>query len=110
MNTSFITYYRGNKQLHTSKLNGFPFVSFGEPIGEINGATWFDSVTITIGGKRERVVTTKDFDGPVAICFETRGQPPRWFGLADTTAHLGATKPGAPRKSGEDCYVQEVSA
>lgn len=85
MNRSFITYYRGNKQLHTSKLNGFPFVSFGDPVGEVNGATWFDSVTITIGGKRERVVTTKDFDGPVAICFETKGQRPRWFGLADTS-------------------------
>lgn len=90
MNRSFITYYRGNKQLHTSKLNGFPFVSFGDAVGEVNGATWFDSVTITIGGKRERVVTTKDFDGPVAICFETKGQRPRWFGLADTSTFRSA--------------------
>lgn len=110
MNTPFITYYRGNKQLHTSKLNGFPFVSFGEPIGEINGATWFDSVTITIGGKRERVVTTKDFDGPVAICFETRGQPPRWFGLADTKSYLGSTKTGGQFSARQDAYVQDVSA
>lgn len=110
MNKSFITYYRGNKQLHTSKLNGFPFVSFGDPIGEINGATWFESVTITIGGKRERVVTTKDFDGPVAICFETRGQPPRWFGLADTNANLGTAKHGGQVTAREDSYVQDVSA
>lgn len=110
MNKSFITYYRGNKQLHTSKLNGFPFVAFGDPVGEINGATWFDSVTITIGGKRERVVTTRDFDGPVAICFETRGQPPRWFGLADRKASLGTSQLGVAVNAREESYVQDVSA
>ncbi len=110
MNKSFITYYRGNKQLHTSKLNGFPFVSFGDPVGEINGATWFESVTITIGGKRERVVTTKDFDGPVAICFETKGQPRRWFGLADTVANLGSVELGEQADRCRDSYVQEISA
>ncbi|TWU16502.1 hypothetical protein [Allorhodopirellula heiligendammensis] len=107
MNRSFITYYRGNKQLHTSKLNGFPFVSFGDPVGEVNGATWFNSVTITIGGNRERVVTSKDFDGPVAICFETCGQPPRWFGLADTTpTHLSTKETGRRQET----YAQETSA
>ena len=105
MDKSFITYYRNNKQLHTSKLNGFPFVAFGCPVGQVNDTTWFDSVTITIGGKRERVVTAEDFGGPVAICVETKGKPPRWFGLADTT-----TNRAVPSRSTPDSYLQEISA
>ncbi|TWT64569.1 hypothetical protein [Allorhodopirellula solitaria] len=110
MNKSFITYYRGNKQLHTSKLNGFPFVSFGDRVGEVNGATWFNSVTITIGGKRQRVVTANDFDGPVAICFETKGQTPKWFGLADTTTPRTHISSPVLAEHREDPYVQEISA
>lgn len=99
MKRSFITFYRENKQLHTSKLNGFPFVCFGMPVGEIEGVTCFDSVTITIGGKREKVVTAEDLGGPVAICVETQGQPSRWFALAgreDHAAEVAIPKAGQP--------------
>ncbi len=106
MNRSFITYHRNNKQLHTSKLNGFPFVSFGAPVGQIDGATCFESVTITTGGKRERVVTAKDFGGPVSICVESRGQAPQWFGLASQMPSP-VSEESRPQ---QDSYLQEISA
>ncbi|MFG0288504.1 MAG: hypothetical protein ACF8CQ_10030 [Rhodopirellula sp. JB044] len=106
MNRSFITYHRRNKELHTSKLNGFPFVSFGVPVGQINGATCFESVTITIGGKRERVVTANDFGGPVSIRVETKGQTPQWFGLASKMPVRSADE----SRPCEDSYLQEISA
>ena len=110
MNRSFITYFRDNKQLHTSKLNGFPFVSFGVPIGEINGSTCFESVTITIGGKRQRVVTADDFDGPVSICVETKGKPPQWFALADNSVKATLASPGTEPRPRSTSYLQEISA
>ena len=108
MTKTFITYYRNSKQLHTSKLNGFAFVSFGVPVGQINGAICFESVTVTIGGKRERVVTADDFGGPVSICVETPGQPPQWFGLTDVSPTQVST-PTSPFAS-PPSYFQEMSA
>lgn len=110
MNRSFITYYRDNKQLHTSKLNGFPLVSFGIPIGKINGSLCFESVTITIGGKRQRVVTADDFGGPVSICMETKGKPPKWFALADKSMKATLASTQAELSPRSPSYLQEISA
>ncbi|TWT88000.1 hypothetical protein [Neorhodopirellula pilleata] len=80
--TTFVTFYRDGLQLHTSKLNGFRFVSLGTPTGTVGRATCFKSVTVNIGGNRERVVTEEDFDGPVSMKITTPGCNDQWFGLA----------------------------
>ena len=85
MTTSFINFFRNGRELHTSKLNGFRFVSFGRPTGKIANAVCFESVVIDCGGKRQRTVTQADMDGPVSIALVTKGQPLQWFALADAS-------------------------
>lgn len=93
MTASFVTFHQNGKQLHTSKWNGFRFVSFGRPVGKIGNATCFESVTIDIGGKRQRIVTEADFGGPVSMCIVTKGEASLWMGLCDSVAvELVATR------------------
>lgn len=92
MNTAFILFFRGGEQLHTSKLNGFPLVTFGDASGFIGNAACFESVTIATGGKRQRVVTEDDFDGPVSICVVTKGRKRQWFGLATASTIARVTE------------------
>jgi hypothetical protein len=89
---AFVTFHRGGAQLHTSKLNGFKFVSLGNPTGSVGRAACFASVTIDIGGQRERVVTEADFDGPVSMCIVAGGGKPQWFGLASVNSVARVTE------------------
>lgn len=89
---AFVKFYRNGVELHTSKLNGFRFVSFGVPTGNVSRSACFESVTIDVGGQRQRVVTEADFDGPVSMEIVSRGCAPQWFGLASVASVVRATE------------------
>jgi hypothetical protein len=83
---SFVTFYQNGQQLHANKLNGLRFISFGRPVGKVGNADCFESVTIDMGGKRQRVVTEADFGGPVSIRIINRCGCSQWMGLCDSVA------------------------
>jgi hypothetical protein len=86
MNASFALFYQNGQQLHSSKANGLRFIAFGPKVGTIGNADCFESITIDMGGRRQRVVTEADFGGPVSIRIVNRGGCSQWMGLCDSVA------------------------
>lgn len=83
---SFVRFFRDGMEIHTSKLNGFRYVSMGDPTGNVGRAACFASVTVEVGGKRQQAVTEADFDGPVSMAIAPAGGTPQWFGLASAAS------------------------
>lgn len=83
MSENFVTFHRNGLELHTSKQNGFRFVSFGMITGYVNGVACVESVTVQEKSGRQHVVTEKETNGASSIKVQSPGGKPAYCGLAD---------------------------
>lgn len=91
MSETFVSFFRGGRELHTCKLNKFRFVSFGLITGYVDGVACVESVTVEEPSGRQHVVTERDTNGAATIKVCAKGGKPVYCGLAnaETVALVG---------------------